>query len=416
MKKQLATNPPLATNLCIPDVEAHVWEDGRLYLYGSYDIAGKENWCSGIHHVYSTDDMLTWVDHGVAFSVDDIKWTQADTLYAPECAFYKGMYYLYYCLPGGQCGVAKSDKPYGPFEDLGQIEGVDGIDPAVLVDDDGQPYLYWGQFDNVRVAKLRDNMKEIIPETVTQPLSVAEHEFHEGASVRKWNGRYYFVFTDTHRHGNMATSQGYAVSDNPMSGFVYKNVLIDNFGCDPGTWNNHGSIECFKGQWYMFYHRATHNGSWSRQLWIEPLQMDKNGDFAEVKMTSSGAAWTLPATETIMGCQACEVTGGACIAADADSAHDFALCAIRDGSTATWRYIAFGGENRFSVKMKTGAVGRVELYLDGWYRETMKVTECDGYTVFTAPVAALRGTHTVELKFFGRFENAVLDELTFFEA
>ncbi len=124
---------------------------------------------------------------------------------------------------------------------------------------------------------------ELEPETAVQPLSVAEHGFHEGASVKTINGKYYFLFTDTHRHADlnngvgMATSLGYAVSDHPMSGFVYKGIVVDNIGCDPHTWNNRGSLQCFGGQWYIFYHRSTHAGVFSRRVCMEPIELEADG-------------------------------------------------------------------------------------------------------------------------------------------
>lgn len=104
--------------------------------------------------------------------------------------------------------MAVSESPVWPFEDVGPIAHVNMIDPAVFIDDDGQEYIYWGQFDGVRCAKLKENMVEIEPDTMTQPLSVAEHEFHEGSSVKKINGKYYYLFTDTHREVKMTTSAG----------------------------------------------------------------------------------------------------------------------------------------------------------------------------------------------------------------
>ena len=276
MNLNYAHNPILPADLFIPDVEAHVWEDGRIYLYGSFDIQGSINYCSDVYHVYSSEDMIHWTDHGQAFSLADTAWAKdCGALYAPDCAYRDGWYYLYYCVPDGRCGVAKSQSPTGPFTDVGPIEGIWGIDPAVLVDDDGQAYIYWGQLTWGKAAKLKDNMVEIDPDTITQPLSVAEHEFHEGSSMKKINGKYYFLYTDTHRHGGRATSMGYAVSDNPMTGFKYGGVIIDNFGCDPQTWNNHGSIEQINGQWYIFYHRSSRGSKIYRRLCIEPIYFNE---------------------------------------------------------------------------------------------------------------------------------------------
>ena len=137
MKISYAHNPILPNDIFVPDVEAHVWEDGRIYLYGSFDLQGKRTYCSDRYHVYSSDNMIDWTDHGVSFTLADTDWAKdCGALYAPDCAFRNGIYYLYYCVPDGRCGVAKSDKPYGPFVDIGPIAHVHGIDPAVLIDDD----------------------------------------------------------------------------------------------------------------------------------------------------------------------------------------------------------------------------------------------------------------------------------------
>ena len=133
---KFAHNPVLDNHIFIPDVEAHAWGDGRIYLYGSFDIQGSTNYCSDVYHVYSSEDMVHWTDHGQSFSLADTAWARdCAALYAPDCAYKDGWYYLYYCVPDGRCGVAKSQSPTGPFEDVGPIAGDWGIDPAVLVDD-----------------------------------------------------------------------------------------------------------------------------------------------------------------------------------------------------------------------------------------------------------------------------------------
>ena len=66
MNMNYAHNPILPADCFIPDVEAHAWGDGRIYLYGSFDIQGKDQYCSDVYHVYSSEDMVTWTDHGQA--------------------------------------------------------------------------------------------------------------------------------------------------------------------------------------------------------------------------------------------------------------------------------------------------------------------------------------------------------------
>ena len=80
-------NPLLPLDTFVPDAEAHVWEDGRIYLYGSLDIEGRMEYCSDRYHVYSSDDMVNWVDHGECFNFDQVKWADClKALYAPDCA------------------------------------------------------------------------------------------------------------------------------------------------------------------------------------------------------------------------------------------------------------------------------------------------------------------------------------------
>jgi len=398
--KQPASNPLLPDGICMPDAEAHVWADGRIYLYGSMDYCGADYWGAEQVHVYSSDNMIDWVDHGVAFTTADIRWTQTPAIYAPDCMYRDGVYYFYYSMPGGKNGVAKSTCPYGPFEDVGQMQGVQGIDPAVLIDDDGQAYLYWGQNDNIRVAKLRDNMVEIDPDTITQPLTVAEHHYHEGISVRKINGKYYAIYTERTRHGDIPTSQGYAVSDHPMHGFVYKNTVVDSFNADVETWNNHGSMACFRGQWYVFYHRSTHCTRVSRQLWVEPLTFDENGNIAEVPMTSSGAAGTLSAALPITGSCACELYGFARVARDARSQRALVLADLRHGDTAVYRYLAFSGENTLVLRLRGEGTIRVELEIDGRYHDCIIVDASTDYTQVRKVIPAISGVHTVTLRFY----------------
>ncbi len=407
MNLDYAHNPLLDSHIFVPDVEAHAWGDGRIYLYGSMDVQGATRFCSPVHHVYSSEDMIHWVDHGVVFSIQDSTWAKdCGVLYAPDCAYRDGWYYLYYCVPDGRCGVAKSQSPTGPFVDVGQIEGVWGIDPAVLIDDDGQAYLYWGQITWGKVAKLKENMVEIEQDSITQPLTVAEHEFHEGSSVKKINGKYYFLFADTHRHGDPQRNDGrpsclgYAVSDNPMHGFKYGGVIIDNFGCDPKVWNNHGSMEYFNGQWYVFYHRSTHGSEFSRHVCAEPIYFNEDGSISEVVQTSSGAGDAIAVSDHIPANLACELYGHVRIAGDDMSPENLVLDQIQNGDAACYRYLDFHGERQMRIRIRTSVICRVELYVDQMYHAEMKVAPTDGYADAVAAMPPLKGPHTITWKFY----------------
>lgn len=68
----MGRNPVLPPEVCIPDGEAHVFQD-KLYVYGSYDVNAKDD-CSEEYHVASTGDMLTWEVGEKSFDGKDIPW------------------------------------------------------------------------------------------------------------------------------------------------------------------------------------------------------------------------------------------------------------------------------------------------------------------------------------------------------
>ena len=306
-------NPLLPDTCFVPDAEARVMPDGRLYLYGSWDLPNNPEYCSNRAHVFSTDDLVHWTDHGVIFRNDEsfsgFPWSPESHLYAPDAIHKGGKYYYYTCGNHNEEGVAVADSPVGPFSPAEPIVGADGdsIDPSVFVDDDGTPYYFWGQF-SLRGGQLAEDMKTLLPETVKRDIVTEwEHGFHEGASIRKRNGKYYMVYTDISR--GKATCLSYAMADHPLGPYKKCGVIVDNTYCDPSSWNDHGSICEFKGQWYVFYHRSSQNRVTCRRVCAEPIYFDENGYIREVEMTSSGVEAALDLYAGIPARAACRMMG-----------------------------------------------------------------------------------------------------------
>jgi arabinoxylan arabinofuranohydrolase len=155
---------PIIRHIRVADPSAHVWKDGKLWLYASHDMDNATDYYSmDGYHVFSTEDMLNWIDWGEVLHSRDIKWGKAGTMWAPDCAYKNGKYYLYFPHKDNEgkwrTGVAVSDKPQGPFKAMpNYIEGTSGIDPTCFIDQDGQAYLY---FNTNLVARLKDNMTEL---------------------------------------------------------------------------------------------------------------------------------------------------------------------------------------------------------------------------------------------------------------
>ena len=374
-------NPVLPPDICIPDGEAHVFHD-KLYVYGSFDVSAKE-YCSEEYHVASTSDMLTWEVGEKSLDGKEIPWPDdkkkkkyyvvdmglkdptpvyreilkgmhiplglmpkgirpqnidfgafvpnKHLLFAPDCCEKNGKYYLYFCMSDYTEGVAVSENPQGSFRDPVRLP-CGGIDPAVFVDDDGKVYYYWGQF-RANGVRLNDDMTSFDESSVVERIvTEEEHGFHEGSSMRKRNGIYYYVYPCIFRKGR-PTCLAYATSKSPLGPFTYRGIIIDNAKCDPESWNIHGSIEEFHGQWYVFYHRSSGNCRANRRLCVEKIYFNDNGTIDEVKMTSQGAGEPFALGEAIEGWRAAEVEGGAYI--------DGTDLVMKKGSRAVIRYCDF---------------------------------------------------------------------------
>lgn len=431
-------NPFLPPSWHIPDGEAHVF-GGGLFLYGSCDQS-KEQFCSGEYYVAHTRDLCHWQIGGPSFRAADAPWrgkSQAHSsvsgvksfdelpqhirdflpdsarqipieeivraieesarkdlpketlLYAPDAAQKNGKTFLYLCMSDDSEGVAVSDSPAGPFTGAVQLKTdksgkpITGIDPAVFVDRDGQAYYYWGQF-RASCARLTPDMTALEEDSIVEGiLTEGTHHFHEGSSMRRRGDTYYYVFADSSR--GKPTCLGYATGKSPMGPFTYQGVIIDNAGCDPGAWNNHGSIEEFNGHWYVFYHRSSGNSQYGRRACMEPIQFNAQGLIAEVKPTSQGAGAPFGPGEAIPGYTACEVEGGAYVAEDT-------LVVPQGGGSALFRYVRCEAPAR-TLNLSGSGTALVEAFANGNSVGRGRIE--DG----TIPIELPPGTYELKLVF-----------------
>ncbi len=393
--------------------------DGRIYLYGSFDISGETFYCSPKFHVFSSGDLVNWTDHGQSFSVKEGHSRETKRLFAPDCIEHGGRFYQFYCGDDWSEGVAVSGYPSGPFSEASPLAGADkdGIDPAVLKDDDGRFYYFWGQFV-LRGAQLREDLRSLVPDTLKASiLNKSDHGFHEGASIRKRAGRYYMVYTDISISGR-ASALSYAISEHPLGPYEKKGAIIDNTGCDPATWNNHGSIEEFCGQWYIFYHRSYHNNRHNRRVCVEPIFFDESGLIAPVEMTTQGASGPLDPEKELEAFRACRLTGNLWTAvlypqSGTDPWIEY-LSNLKDGSAAEFRYFHFTrrlSDFEVVIGSATGE-GHIEVRIDherGPLLVDIPIPDTGGWhrwQVTRRPLKAFyAGTHSLFLLFKGHQGN-----------
>lgn len=447
MKKQ-ALNPFLPIDEYIPDGEPHVFGD-RVYLYGSHDKENGDTFCMLDYVVWSApvNDLGNWTNKGISYSPEKDPYYSETMkyMYAPDCVRGNdGRYYLYYCLSGdkGQGGyanpvsVAVSDEPDGPFNYLGFVKNKEGkpylrylcFDPAVM-NDSGTirlcfgSYLHWlnsvcPKFIRDRVlaratgrspeqvkdgimgayvCELEDDMLTLKKEAVRIDDSIRgegykEHAFFEGSSIRRIDGNYYFIYSSIRNH-----ELCYAVSRHPDRDYCYGGILVSNG--DIGyqgrkekdrlnmTGTNHGSIEKINGQWYVFYHRLTHQSDYSRQACAEKISINEDGSISQVEITSCGLNdGPLKAEGSYPAVICCNLTNGhmphgsntkknrkipyVCSGNNQRFVHD-----ISDRCLIAYKYFVFKGNTRICLRARNGE-GCFEISNDG--KRVLGKIECDG--------------------------------------
>lgn len=133
---------PLGVNIADPVV---IQDDGAYYLYGT--TSDSEGFI-----VYTSTDLVHWRDKGFAFKKTPQSWGR-NRFWAPCIVKKDQTFYLFYSAIGNISGnashricLAASTSPLGPFRDvktplLNTLTAA--IDPHVLIDDDGEPYIYY---------------------------------------------------------------------------------------------------------------------------------------------------------------------------------------------------------------------------------------------------------------------------------
>lgn len=321
--------------------------NGRVYVYGTNDSQQYEeapdadNNYSKIRtlNCYSSDDMVNWTDHGtiaVSGSKGAAKW--ASNSWAPAVCHKtidgKEKFFLYFANNASSIGVLTADSPTGPWTDpIGKaiidrsIEGCAEseigwlFDPAVLVDDDGTGYLYFGGIGDTngksesfirnpkcaRVVKLGADMVSVdgAAKTIDAPF------MFEDSGIHKVGNKYYYSYCTNwttavdgktiDRSDCPTANIGLMVSDSPMGEFKYVGCVLKNPGVYFGAYgNNHHCFMEFKGQMYAFYHTKSDTIKLGtkedfRTSYVNVMNMGDNNDYtnsdgsiADTKMTTSG--------------------------------------------------------------------------------------------------------------------------------
>lgn len=416
---------PFITHLYLADPSAHEFE-GRMYVYPSHDKDNGGFFDMEDYHVFSSADLINWVDHGVVLSYKDCDWVaspdpngnsdqpyQNPRMWAPDCAYKNGTYYFYYCAhdkmqtdvyahDAFKIGVATSKSPSGPFvpviydttfnnlEYKGELPmpGTFSIDPCVFIDLDGQAYMVWGgreyggleDLEGPYIVKLDENMIEfnIKNETARKMIknkdgNPLDHYF-EGPWIHQRlnpadNKMYYYLSYPNDQTGNNGDGGSlieYAMTDSIYFDANSENVKFEHVGVvidDVSDWTNHHSFVKYNDQWYAFFQNADMGGYiGKRSICMAKLEYDGH----LMNKVDQGSFQELSAYSRIKA-QFCQLHGGL-INSEVAGGGDIGKCLsyISDGDNIVLDNVDFGsvGANAFEAQVASnGSGGTIEVYL-----------------------------------------------------
>jgi len=467
MKNQ-AFNPYLPSYEYVPDGEPHVFGD-RVYVYGSHDKFNSNEFCANDYVCWSAPvtDLSDWRYEGVIWKREDDPEKPPiflQSMYAPDVVQGNdGRYYLYF-FKGNQrnIGVAVCDTPAGRYKYLGRVKYPDGtilgrgkdekdihqFDPGVFRDDDGKIYLYTGMapkhpnlftaFKSVNTngamaAELQEDML-----TVKLPLKrvgksqhnskgtgYEGHEFFEAASMRKFNGNYYFIYSSVNGH-----ELCYAMGKSPTGEFEFKGTLVSiadiGIAQTPLNYigNTHGSVEFINGKYFVFYHRQTNRHCYSRQACAEEIEMLEDGTFKQAEITSCGlnggplkaegeyeariacnlfskkGVYFYNAIKPLKGCHPYFTQSGK----DREENGDQYIANFCDGATAGFKYFNFNSNKKIAVTVSGKARGEM-VVKDGLFGHTVGVIAINSTKTpqkFTAELNIENGVKPLYFTFKGK--------------
>ena len=291
--------------------------DGTMYVYTGHDEDNADFFWMQEWRVYSTQDMVNWQDHGSPLALESFSWAD-DRAWAAQTIERNGKFYWYICahskLSNGMAiGVAVSDSPTGPFRDaLGKPLYDDGswdhIDPTVMIDDDGQAWLMWGN-PQCYYLKLNDDMVsysgelgklDMTEEAFGGPMMKLREKgkqykdsYVEGPWLMKMkdeklkikNGQPYRLL---YAAGGVPEHISYSTAPHPTGPWTYAGEIMPL--SDTGSFTNHCGVADYKGHSYFFYHtgKLPGGGGFGRSVAVEEFKYNDDGSFPTILPTSEG--------------------------------------------------------------------------------------------------------------------------------
>ena len=373
-----AENPIVQTSFT-PDPAPVVFDD-ELWVFTGCDREGNNDfyYMTG-WQAFSTKDMKNWTDHGRILEDTSFSWCNKNDAWASQCIERNGKYYFYFTTTnktgGGRAiGVAVADSPEGPYKDPNGKPlcgpNWDYIDPTVIIDDDGQAWLMFGN-PKCYYVKLKEDMVTLDGQIkqfdmTSQQFGPASGQhstsYGEGPWICKHNNLYYLIWA-SFVDGFGGESQCYATSNSVTGPWKYGGVIQQG----SNSFTTHGGIIDYKDHSYFFYHKngLPGGGSFNRSASCEEFTFNADGSIPVMKLTSKGPDQLEPLNpfERVEAETICWSEG---IKTEKDESNSVCIGSIKKGSYIKVAGVDFGdGADKFTASVASAeSGGNIELHLD----------------------------------------------------
>lgn len=421
----LAQNPAISA-IYTPDPAPYVHGD-KVYLFVDHDEDDAVYFLMKDWLLFSTEDMANWQYLGAQVNTATFKWArQGDRAWAAQAVEHKGKWYWYVCCNTADgkdaLAVAVADRPTGPWKDaLGGplATGFGFIDPTVFIEDDGTPYLFWGNKGfwygelNDDMISFKNGYKEV--PGYTDPKSFGElqskmdwsigkkrdmTQYEEGPWVTKRNGIYYAVYPA----GGVPEYMAYSTAPTIHGPWTFKGRIMNEA---ENSFTIHGGNISFKGHDYMFYHNGAlpNGGGFRRSTAIEEFKFTEDGSIPFIPFTKEGVkpVGTLNPYKTVEAETMSQSWG---VKFDRLDGIKHYVTSIHNGDWIKLRNVDFGAEAAKSITaqvLNVKSEGRMDFYADGLNGKPFASVEVKKNTeLVNVPIAkAPTGTHDVYVMFRG---------------
>ena len=418
-----ADNPIVQTSFT-PDPAPVVFGD-ELYVFTGCDREGDNDFYKMTGwQCFSTKDMKNWTDHGRILEDTSFSWCNENDAWASQCIERNGKYYFYFTTTnkagGGRAiGVAVADSPEGPYSDpLGKPlcgPNWDYIDPTVIIDDDGQAWLMFGN-PRCYYVKLKEDMVTLdgqiqqfeMNENAFGPTSNADRTsaYGEGPWICKHGDLYYLVYA-AFVGADRGESMAYATGPSVTGPWTYRGQIQTGSNC----FTIHGGIVDFKDHSYYFYHMngLRGGGVYNRSAACEEFTFNPDGTIPLIESTKEGPD-QLEAVNPYERVEAETMSWSSGIKTEKIDAGTLAIGYIENGDYVKVSGVDFGEEGAgefYASVSSNGSGGKIELHLDsetGPVVGTVTAPVTGGWQAWetvSGEVSGATGKHDLYLRFAG---------------